>query len=62
VRALWALDFLGDVRVVAATNRDLEDAMVDGTFRADLFYRLNVFPIQVPPLRGRKDDILTLLE
>jgi PAS domain S-box-containing protein len=51
-----------DVRVVAATNRDLETAMANGTFRADLFYRLNVFPIQVPPLRERKDDILTLLE
>jgi formate hydrogenlyase transcriptional activator len=51
-----------DVRVVAATNRDLEDAMAGGTFRADLFYRLNVFPIQVPPLRERKDDILSLLE
>jgi transcriptional regulator with GAF, ATPase, and Fis domain len=51
-----------DVRVVAATNRDLEDAMANGTFRADLFYRLNVFPIQMPPLRERKDDILTLLE
>jgi transcriptional regulator with GAF, ATPase, and Fis domain len=51
-----------DVRVVAATNRDLENAMKNGTFRADLFYRLNVFPIQMPPLREREDDISTLLE
>jgi transcriptional regulator with GAF, ATPase, and Fis domain len=51
-----------DVRVVAATNRDLEAAMADGAFRADLFYRLNVFQIQVPPLRERQDDILSLLE
>jgi len=51
-----------DVRVVAATNRDLEDAMANGSFRADLFYRLNIFPIHMPPLRERKDDILTLLE
>jgi len=49
-----------DVRVLAATNRDLEEMLETGEFRDDLYYRLNVFPIRVPPLRERKSDLLLL--
>ncbi|MDX1346918.1 MAG: sigma-54 dependent transcriptional regulator [Thiomicrorhabdus chilensis] len=54
--------FQCDVRVIAATHRNLEDNIADGTFREDLFYRLNVFPIEMPALRERREDIPSLFD
>ena len=50
-----------DIRIIAATNKELEKKVLDGEFREDLFYRINVIPLHIPPLRARKDDILTLV-
>ena len=50
-----------DIRIVAATNKDLIDMVDNGTFREDLYYRINVIPIKIPPLRERKDDISPLI-
>jgi len=51
-----------DVRIIAATNKDLEKKVLEGEFRQDLFYRLNVIPLNIPPLRDRKDDIVILVD
>jgi transcriptional regulator with PAS, ATPase and Fis domain len=63
IRRIGGLKDIGvDIRVIAASNRDLEHGVHEGTFRQDLFYRLSIIPIFIPPLRHRKDDILPLVE
>ncbi len=63
IRRIGGVKDIGvDVRVIAASNRDLEQGVRDATFRQDLFYRLSIIPIFIPPLRNRKEDILPLVE
>jgi transcriptional regulator with PAS, ATPase and Fis domain len=63
IRRIGGVKDIGvDIRVIAASNRDLEQGVRDGTFRQDLFYRLSVIPIFIPPLRHRKEDVLPLTE
>lgn len=63
IERVGGLEFIPiDVRIIAATNQELEQAVKEGTFRKDLYYRLNVVPIYIPPLRERKDDIPPLID
>jgi two-component system response regulator AtoC len=63
IRRIGGVKDIGvDIRVIAASNRDLEQGVRDGTFRQDLFYRLSIIPVFIPPLRHRKEDILPLVE
>lgn len=63
IRRIGGVKDIGvDVRVIAASNRDLEQGVRDATFRQDLFYRLSIIPIFIPPLRNRKEDVLPLVE